>query len=56
MREYSSVEKEKIKTQNALIDAITQDLRHYQYNNDNYGMDKYTIKEIIRIINVNFRI
>jgi len=45
-----------IKVQNALIEAITKDLKHYQYNNDEYGMDKYTIKELIRIININYKI
>ena len=38
------------------IKILEYRIAEFQYNNDDYGMDKYTIKEIIRIINVNFRL
>lgn len=53
MRNYSIAEQKQIKVQNALIKDIIKDLNFLTKRND---LDKDTIKECIKIININFKI
>jgi len=56
MRSYSIPEQKQIKVQNALIKAICNDLVDLKLKCYVNGLDVNTIEEIIKKININYKI